>query len=777
MKPVPLKLEDLKVGMTVWYYSLYNREVLYKKVISEIKNGLIRGEAEKTTTGDSLGVTTDSFDIHGPFYASDPRIDIKDAGGWIENTSKEAKPPVDPDTMVEVEYRDGRLDDGKARRWTACWKSDDNSQRDIIRYRIIKEVEKKEDGLVHFKAGEWFQVRKDGAWGPALQAYVDFSGYTSGVRHYLPKKGDRYDSRRKDCEIWCKNLCALDDHGEREASFNWYRPAAPAKDKPLDEPAWKLPDPPPGKQWHRTEGWTKEMLPEGMRPLLADEHYKAGDEYLAGSFGWMRSIYEDASNGQPALNYALNYISRFRTSRPLPEALDDIHNPENVPMDKIPDGWTLLRKIEVGTDAVRGKVKVWNCITESFHSLGFCMGNCSIFTYIIPKDDPPVSDDVKDAMALERARKLILGVDKKSKTVEIPDPYAEAKAAFMDGELEVISDGEWKAWISTTAPNYDGPPEHYRRRPKIEPCTMTSTQPTNRTIESWLSELPEPYRSQALEARASVPLPVNSHAGNLFDAICDGFDWCLTKQRSAYWANVAAAVENNIAFPPPWQEPQAEQPTKTEEQMTTQFPHIEEGFRPDLPVPKGYEPYTGPVDSRKIAAALYWDTIYGKWRTTKRIDTCHAYAVPIGSQQSSQPTQQPEQNIETTMNTTPTHQPIVGHKYSIRKANESEMSTIQVVQVANDGILVKPVKLFGRKKTHLITNYNWDSATVVPLTATTAERVTSDVPRRQRVTTVQAIWKLIKVGHFLLGAVISAKAITPWAVAAYYAVHSYLKGN
>lgn len=38
-----------------------------------------------------------------------------------------------------------------------------------------------------------------------------------------------------------------------------------------EEPIWQLPPPPTGHQWHRTDGWTKEMLPEGWRPLLLGE--------------------------------------------------------------------------------------------------------------------------------------------------------------------------------------------------------------------------------------------------------------------------------------------------------------------------------------------------------------------------------------------------------------------------------------------------------------------------------------------------------------------------
>jgi hypothetical protein len=38
------------------------------------------------------------------------------------------------------------------------------------------------------------------------------------------------------------------------------------------EDTFALPTPPPGKEWHRTDGWTAEMLPPGTRPLCFDEH-------------------------------------------------------------------------------------------------------------------------------------------------------------------------------------------------------------------------------------------------------------------------------------------------------------------------------------------------------------------------------------------------------------------------------------------------------------------------------------------------------------------------
>jgi hypothetical protein len=42
--------------------------------------------------------------------------------------------------------------------------------------------------------------------------------------------------------------------------------------KAPEQPApFTLPTPPPGMQWHRTDGWTAEMLPPGTRPLAKGE--------------------------------------------------------------------------------------------------------------------------------------------------------------------------------------------------------------------------------------------------------------------------------------------------------------------------------------------------------------------------------------------------------------------------------------------------------------------------------------------------------------------------
>ena len=51
-----------------------------------------------------------------------------------------------------------------------------------------------------------------------------------------------------------------------------------------------------------------------------------------------------------------------------------------------------------------------------------------------------------------------------------PDPYAEARKAYRDGLLQVLQMPmkEWTNWhdLSDDPPDYDCPPEHYRRKPK-----------------------------------------------------------------------------------------------------------------------------------------------------------------------------------------------------------------------------------------------------------------------------------------------------------------------
>lgn len=55
-----------------------------------------------------------------------------------------------------------------------------------------------------------------------------------------------------------------------------------------------------------------------------------------------------------------------------------------------------------------------------------------------------------------------------------------------------------------------------------------------KTIKEWLSELPEPYRTQALDNYDSNFYPYNT-ARFLSDALMYAFDWKLSPQGFEYW--------------------------------------------------------------------------------------------------------------------------------------------------------------------------------------------------------------------------------------------------
>lgn len=89
---------------------------------------------------------------------------------------------------------------------------------------------------------------------------------------------------------------------------SWPLDPDPAKAPP--SPAWRLPDPPPGMQWHRTD-WTEEMLPDGYRPLLLEETGECevfcGDEWF------------DLTKSEEVIP-TLEDHDHCRTRRPLPVA-------------------------------------------------------------------------------------------------------------------------------------------------------------------------------------------------------------------------------------------------------------------------------------------------------------------------------------------------------------------------------------------------------------------------------------------------------------------------
>lgn len=75
-------------------------------------------------------------------------------------------------------------------------------------------------------------------------------------------------------------------------------------------PTFQLPPPPPGMQWHRTDGWTAEMLPQGYRPVtLGEQTTHQSCESLIGH-EWV------VQSGGCAISNA-HRNSFIRTTRPL----------------------------------------------------------------------------------------------------------------------------------------------------------------------------------------------------------------------------------------------------------------------------------------------------------------------------------------------------------------------------------------------------------------------------------------------------------------------------
>lgn len=90
---------------------------------------------------------------------------------------------------------------------------------------------------------------------------------------------------------------------------------------------WTPPEPPAGQQWHRTDGWTEDMLPEGYRPLLASE--------MTGGYvtdvDWINEKKEQWHKGKD-FHPILSGPGWFRTRRPLPTPPRMVPlGPEDVP--------------------------------------------------------------------------------------------------------------------------------------------------------------------------------------------------------------------------------------------------------------------------------------------------------------------------------------------------------------------------------------------------------------------------------------------------------------
>lgn len=92
--------------------------------------------------------------------------------------------------------------------------------------------------------------------------------------------------------------------------IEWTRPPECYRVKP--EPDFTLPPPPPGKEWHRTDGWTEEMLPPGYRPLAEGERLKADTDSFRSEYIGFRIV--KGLGGKLPMYPAKSF---YRTTRPL----------------------------------------------------------------------------------------------------------------------------------------------------------------------------------------------------------------------------------------------------------------------------------------------------------------------------------------------------------------------------------------------------------------------------------------------------------------------------
>lgn len=66
--------------------------------------------------------------------------EISDNGDWVSNIGYDGlRHPVslDPGTMTEVRFRNGRIEKGYAGFWQTFWRETDNHPRDIVAYRVV----------------------------------------------------------------------------------------------------------------------------------------------------------------------------------------------------------------------------------------------------------------------------------------------------------------------------------------------------------------------------------------------------------------------------------------------------------------------------------------------------------------------------------------------------------------------------------------------------------------------------------------------------------------
>jgi hypothetical protein len=112
-----------------------------------------------------------------------------------------------------------------------------------------------------------------------------------------------------------------------------------------------------GQEWHRTDGWTEEMLPAGYRPLMKGESAEHGDEYqhytetgvwyddtFSGVKDDWTSYHYRTKRPLPTVETPWQLTSEIKGFRPLADGEEWHRN--DWTQDMLPDGWRPLLKGE-----------------------------------------------------------------------------------------------------------------------------------------------------------------------------------------------------------------------------------------------------------------------------------------------------------------------------------------------------------------------------------------------------------------------------------------------
>lgn len=174
------------------------------------------------------------------------------------------------------------------------------------------------------------------------------------------------------------------DWESSSVSMAWCYPPERYRIKP--ESTFQLPPPPPGMQWHRTDGWQEGDLPQGMRPLVLEEHSTNATQQRY-SRGWMRlsdSVIADPLEEPMRTTTPLTFTHAGKTWT--------WHRPgDPMPCDGLALVTTLLEDGEVGGTGIRASRYDWVLRDDGEQIVGWRYADETKTVPLGPEDVPPGS--------------------------------------------------------------------------------------------------------------------------------------------------------------------------------------------------------------------------------------------------------------------------------------------------------------------------------------------------------------------------------------------------